>query len=288
MHVADHYLLPTSLWLVMYSIGLGLITGDFQKILSSSRAFVLGAGSMILLVPIAGTLLSVSFAPTAALEVGLILLATCPSGILSNLLTDIAKGDVALSVSITLFVSVVYVFTLPFIAHYALTFVYGNAEALSIPLGSSIAHIIFITAVPVSVGMLVRRWLPVLAATAGVYIKSVATTVLVIVFGMIVVQQFDTLRASFGTIMAIVVTMNATNLAVAFAVARLGRVARRQRTAIIMEHLIRQEATAIYVAVALLHRNDMSIPMIINTFIGMGLSVAFVLFLRRVNTATTA
>lgn len=288
MYIADHYILPTSLWLVMYTIGLGLVPGDFQKLARSRRAFVLGAGSMIVLVPLADTLLSVFFAPTAPLEVGLILLATCPSGILSNLLTDLAEGDVALSVSISLFVSVIYVFTLPLIAHFALAFVYGNAQAISIPIGSSITHIIAITAVPVSVGMLMRRRWPAFAHVTGPWVKSMATTVLVIVFGMIVGQQFETLRSSFGRIMAIVLAMNLINLALALTAGRLGRVVRRQRIAIIIEHLIRQEATAIYVAVALLHRNDMSIPMIINTFIGMGFSVTFVALLRRSKAAATA
>jgi BASS family bile acid:Na+ symporter len=89
MALSDGYLLPGSLWLVMFTIGLGLRFGDFASILSGRRAFILGVLSMLVLVPSVGTLLAVLFAPTPELMVGFILLATTPGGILSNLITDV-------------------------------------------------------------------------------------------------------------------------------------------------------------------------------------------------------
>ena len=280
MDLAEQYILPGSLWLVMFTMGLGLALSDFRKIVVNRRAFVVGAGSMILLVPAFGSMLAVFFAPTPVLMMGLILLATTPSGILSNLLTDIAKGDVALSVSISLFVSLVYVFSLPFIAHYALAFTFGASKAISIPLESSISSIMMITVVPVSAGMLTRAKLPALADAAGPWIKSMATSILVIVFGMIVVKQFDVLRASFGRLLSIVVVANLFNFGLALCLSRVARLSRRETIAVSVEHLIRQEGTAIYVAVTLLHRDDMSIPMIVNTFIGMALCATFVSIMR--------
>jgi BASS family bile acid:Na+ symporter len=281
MEAAERYFLPASLWAVMFTMGLGLVPADFRAIVANRRAFVVGAGSMLFLVPTAGIVLAGLLAPTPVLLMGLILLATTPSGILSNLLTDIAAGDVALSVSISLFLSVVYVFTLPFIAYFAFKFVFGHGEMLEIPLTDSISHILTITLIPVALGMTSRAYLPRVALRAGPVIKRCATTLLVFIFAMIVVQQFDTLRASFGRLMAIVVGMNLASLTLALTASTLARLNRRERIAVSMEHLIRQEATAIYVAVSLLHRNDMSLPMIINTFIGMAFSVMFVAIIRR-------
>lgn len=281
MDLADSVLLPISLWLVMFTMGLGLVAADFRRIAGSRKAFVVGAASMLLLVPAIGTILSLLFAPTPALTVGLILLATTPGGILSNLLTDIADGDVALSVSLSLFLSAVYVFTLPFIAHFALLYAFGRSQAIQIPLSSSLSHILVVTLVPVAIGMICRRFLPRLAVRVAPPIKTAASTALVIVFALIVVQQFDVVRASFGVLMAIVIGMNLAAFAVALLVSRLARLSRRETIAVSIEHLIRQEGTAIFVAVTLLHRNDMSIPMIINTFIGMILCVSFVSVMRR-------
>ncbi|MDB6041597.1 MAG: hypothetical protein JWM63_148 [Gammaproteobacteria bacterium] len=285
MALADSYLLPWSLWLVMFTIGLGLKVGDFATILSGRRSFILGLLSMLVLVPLCGSILGVLFAPTPELMVGLILLATTPGGILSNLITDIAKGDVALSVSLTLALSTIYIFTLPFIAHFALWFAFRETQPIDIPFESSFTHVMLVTLIPVSCGMIAAhlrpRWWPLL----GPRIKTAATTILVFVFGLITVQQWPVLRASFGTLLAIVVAMNLTAITIALTISRIGRLTRRETIAVTVEHMIRQEGTAIFVAVTLLHRHDMSLPMIINTFIGMALCMTFFAVTRRIRPA---
>jgi BASS family bile acid:Na+ symporter len=281
MAMAEGWLLPIVLWLVMFSMGLGLRIDDFRHVVVNSRAFALGVGSMLVLVPAIGVTLAVAFAPTPALMMGLILLATCPGGILSNLMTDLARGNVALSLSMSLFVSLTYVFTLPVIASVALDFVFGRSAAVPVPMLTSFVNIVMVTLVPVMVGMAVRAVVPRLASALEPRVKSVATSVLVGVFALIVAQQWATLTASFGIVLAIVVAMNLANLAIAYLVCALGRLQRADRVAIAMEHIVRQEGTAIFVAVTLLHRSDMSLPMIVNTFIGMAIGIPAVARLRR-------
>jgi bile acid:Na+ symporter, BASS family len=288
MGIADSYLLPGSLWLVMFTIGTSLKVADFAGILSGRRSFLLGLISMLFVVPLCGITLAVLFAPSPELMVGLILLATTPGGILSNLITDIAKGDVALSVSLTLALSAIYIFTLPFIAHFALLFAFHKSQPVDIPFGSSITHIMMVTVIPICCGMITARLRPRWCIQFGPRIKAGATATLVIVFGMIVVQQWPVLRASFGMLMAIVVAMNVAAVAVALAICGLGRLSRRETIAIAVEHMIRQEGTAIFVAVTLLHHHDMSLPMIINTFIGMALCMTFFAVARRIRPANGA
>lgn len=288
MPIVGSYLLPFSLWTIMFTMGLSLEPGDFRHIVENSRAFVLGTGSMLLLVPIVGTGIALLWAPTPALTVGFILLATCPGGLLSNLLTNLAKGNLALSVSMSLFVSVVYIFTVPIVSWAAIWWVLGNDAEIAIPFVSSFTHIVGITVVPVSLGMIFRRFFADVAIRYGGHLKTAATTLLTIIFGLVVIAELPTLRQSFGIVLAMVVGMNAINLLIALAVSHAGRLARPERVAIVMEHLIRQEATAIYVAVTLLGRTDMSLPMVINTFVGMALSVSFLAWLRRRNESQEA
>lgn len=275
MALADSYLLPGSLWLVMFTIGLGLKIGDFAEVLSGRRAFILGLLSMLVVVPVCGSLLGILFAPGPELMVGFILLATTPGGILSNLITDVAKGDVALSVSLTLTLSTIYIFTLPFIAHFALLLAFQKTQPIDIPFGSSFTHILMVTLLPIACGMVAARLAPRWSALLGPPVKTLAMTTLVIVFLMITVQQWAVLRASFGRLLAIVVAMNLTAITVAVTISKIGRLTRRETIAVAVEHMIRQEGTAIFVAVTLLHRHDMSLPMIINTFIGMALCMIF-------------
>ncbi len=275
MALADSYLLPGSLWLVMFTVGLGLKPADFVGVLSGRRSFILGLISMLVVVPFCGTLLGILFAPTPELMVGFILLATTPGGILSNLITDIAKGDVALSVSLTLTLSTIYIFTLPFIAHFALLLAFRQAQPIDIPFGSSLSHILMVTLLPIGCGMIAVRLAPRWCALLGQPVKTVATITLVAVFLLITVQQWPVLRASFGRLLAIVVAMNLTAVTVAVTISKIGRLTRPETIAVAVEHMIRQEGTAIFVAVTLLHRHDMSLPMIINTFIGMALCMIF-------------
>jgi BASS family bile acid:Na+ symporter len=280
MGFVDPYLLPASLWLVMFSMGLSLVPADFRRIVGRSRAFVTGVSSMLLVAPAVGTALAIGVAPSPALTMGFILLATCPGGLLSNLVTDLAGGDLALSVCLSLSTSAVYIFTLPFIAHFALQAIYGESQAIQVPIWSSMQHILMITAFPIATGMAVRFAAPRLAERARPLLRNGATWTLTIIFALIIVEQWDTLKASFGIVLGMVVAMNGTNFLVALGLSRLTGISRRERTAVVVEHLIRQETTAIYVAVSLLHRDDMSLPMIINTFVGMAFSVVFVAYLK--------
>jgi bile acid:Na+ symporter, BASS family len=285
MGPVNHFFLPASLWLVMFSMGLALVPADFRKITQNRRAYLIGMLSMLVLVPVGGTAFATAFSPTPALMMGFILLATCPGGLLSNLLTSLTRGDLALSVSLSLSTSIIYIFTLPIIARAALHYVFGESQAISIPLGSSLFEIMRVTVFPIACGMAVRAWQPGLAIRWLPVIKQIATVTLCIIFGMIVVDNWETLRRSFGIVLAMVIGMNVTNLAIALLLSWAGRLTRPERIAITIEHLIRQETTAIFVAVSLLGRTDMSLPMIINTFVGMFVCVTFISVLKRRKTS---
>ncbi len=281
MTIAQDWVLPLALWLVMFGIGLGLRLSDFRQVARSRRGFVLGAVSMILVVPAIGIGLGILVAPPPPLLMGLVLLATTPGGILSNVLTDLLGGSVALSVSLSVFVSLVYVVTLPFIVQVALAAVMGQDSSIRIPFASSCLHIVLVTLFPVTSGMIFRALAPRTAQRIDTPIKHAATLTLVAILLMIMVQQFGTLRRTFGQLMLVVLAMNALNVAWATVMCRVARVGRPEARAVMVEHLIRQEATAIYVAVTLLGRDDMSLPLILNSFTGVIIGVLMVAILKK-------
>ncbi len=281
MTIAQDWVLPLALWLVMFGIGLGLRLSDFRQVARSRRGFMLGAASMILVVPAIGIGLGILVAPPPPLLMGLVLLATTPGGILSNVLTDLLGGSVALSVSLSVFVSLVYVVTLPFIVQVALAAVMGQDASIRIPFASSCLHIVLVTLFPVASGMVFRAVAPRIAGQIDTAIKHVATLMLVVILVMIMVQQFGTLRRAFGQLMVVVLAMNALNVAWATVMCRMAGVGRPEARAVMVEHLIRQEATAIYVAVTLLGRDDMSLPLILNSFTGVIIGAVLVATLKK-------
>ncbi len=281
MEIIDNILLPGSLWAIMFSMGLSLTLHDFRRIAANRRALYVGLVSMLIVPPIIGLSLALLFAPTPALAVGFILLATCPGGMLSNLMTDLARGDLALSLSITLLISMIYILIVPFYAHLALLHFIGVEEQVAVPLTDFVWKIFSITLVPTALGLALRSWKPELAIRLKGTIKIVGTVLLVIAFGFILADQIPVLREHFDSLFGITLGMNLLNIAVALALCTVFGLVPRERVAIGIEHMIRQEGTAIYIAVTIVGSREMSLPMIMNTPVALILCVIFVLLSRR-------
>lgn len=281
MSIIDTILLPVSLWLIMFSMGLSLKIDDFRRIARNRRALMVGMGSMLIVPPLIGIAISVAFAPTPALTVGFILLATCPGGMLSNLMTDIARGDLALSLSLSILVSMIYVIMIPFYAHFALLYFMGVDEQVAIPLIGFIWKIVSITLLPASLGLLVNTLKPAIGKKIKGIVKIGGTLVLVVAFGFILVDQMPILRQYFDSLFAITLAMNILALAMAMGLSKVMGLVPRERVAIGIEHIIRQEGTAIYIAVTIVGSREMSLPMIMNTPVALVLCIIFVVSSRR-------
>lgn len=281
MELIDNIFLPGSLWLIMYSIGLSLTYEDFRQLARNRRAVYVGVASMLVVAPIIGVVMALAFAPTPALAVGFVLLATCPGGMLSNLMTDIAKGDLALSLSLSILVSLIYIVAIPFYAHYAVLYFLDIEQSVQVPLLGFIWKIFSITLLPASLGLLTRRYRAGLALAIKGKIKLVAMAVLLVAFGFILADQMPVLRENFGTLFYVTLGMNLAALAAAFALSKGASLSGRQTKAVCIEHMIRQEGTAIYIAVTIVGSREMSLPMIMNTPVALVLCIAFVLAMRR-------
>ncbi len=279
--IIDDILLPGSLWAIMFSMGLSLTLDDFRRIASNRRALYVGVGSMLIVPPVIGLIFVLLFAPTPILAVGFILLATCPGGMLSNLMTDLAKGDLALSLSLSILVSMIYILVVPFYAHLALLHFVGVEERVAVPLIDFIWKVFRITLIPASLGLLVRTWKPDVAIRIRGGVKIIGTSVLVVAFGFILVDQIPVLREHFNSLFGLTLGMNLLNLAVALALSAGFALVPRERVAIGIEHMIRQEGTAIYIAVTIVGSREMSLPMIMNTPVALVLCIVFVLLSRR-------
>lgn len=281
MNLIDDILLPGSLWFIMFSMGLSLTVDDFRRIFANRRALVVGSASMLLITPVIGVGIAILFAPTQPLAVGFVLLATCPGGMLSNLMTDFSKGDLALSLSMSVGVSFVYIFLVPLYAFAALHFFMGFDGAVQVPLGGFVWKVFSITLVPVSLGLLLAHFRPGAAAWLRGKVKLIATAVLVGAFGVILVDQVEVLRQNFRVLFWMTLGANLIVLALAFGITRLSRLNPRETSAVCIEHMIRQEGTAIYIAVAIAGSREMSLPMIMNTPVALVLCIILVLAMRK-------
>lgn len=288
MSVLGHWVLPGSLIAIMASMGLSLTADDFRQVFRNKRALIFGVCSMLIVPPLIGLTLALTVAPTPALAVGFVLLATTPGGMLSNLFTDMAKGDLALSMSMTLLLSMIYIFVVPFYAHFALSHFMGLEADVEVPLASFFWDIFSITVLPAAAGFTLRVLRPAFALTFKKYLKNVAMVVLFSAFGMILFDQVPVLRENLGALFWITVALNLIMVCVVMTIVRFAGFTRRENIAIGIEHLMRQEGTAIFIAVSIVGNNEMSLPMIMNTPVALCFVLAFVTIARRTERAGRA
>ncbi|MET0248022.1 MAG: bile acid:sodium symporter [Sphingomonas sp.] len=281
MSFLGNWVLPGSLVAIMASMGLSLTANDFRQVFRNKRALIFGVCSMLIVPPLIGITLALTVAPTPALAVGFVLLATTPGGMLSNLFTDMAKGDLALSMSMTLLLSMIYILVIPFYAHFALLHFMGLEADVKVPLASFFWDIFSITVLPAAVGFTIRALRPGFALAFKKYLKNIATIVLFSAFGVILFDQVPVLRENLGALFWITVALNLIMVCVVMTIVRFAGFTRRENIAIGIEHLMRQEGTAIFIAVSIVGNNEMSLPMIMNTPVALCFVLLFVTIARR-------
>ncbi len=149
-------ILPLSLVFIMFSLGLSLTVNDFRNVARQPKVFAVGLINQMLLLPLVAFGLITLFGLSNEMAVGLMILACCPGGVTSNIITKMAKGDTALSISYTAVVSIVTVITLPVITGFSIHYFMGtNAPPINVlSLGLTM---FLITAIPVAIGLFVHH-----------------------------------------------------------------------------------------------------------------------------------
>ncbi|MEO1038434.1 MAG: bile acid:sodium symporter [Pseudomonadota bacterium] len=245
-------LLPLALAFIMLALGVGLTPADFRRVFAQPKAFLAGAALQFISLPLLAIAL-VSFLPAPPiLKVGIVLLAACPGGTTSNLLTHMARGDVALSISLTAVTSLLSVITVPVVLTIALALFMGP-DAPEVGLVTTGAVIFALTVVPVGLGMGLRAVAPTLAAglernsrwlSAAVFTAVVVATVLADGIGEAVRR--------FVEAGAFTLALNIAAMAIAFAAASLLALRMKQRIALALECGLQNATLAIVVAGAIL------------------------------------
>jgi BASS family bile acid:Na+ symporter len=260
MNVVTDVFLPISLAIIMFAMGLTLVVDDFKRVVVQPKDFLVGGLSQMILLPAVGFLLVMLWPMEPALAVGVMIIAACPGGVTSNILTHMARGDIALSISLTAVTSVLSVIALPFIVGFSIAYFLGADRAAEFSIGGTILGIFLITTVPVIIGMLVRRMAPATADRIERRARIFAIVLfLVIVFGAIYAERRNVV-GYFEQAGPVTLALNLIMMAIAWALARGFRLGRRQGIAIVLECGLQNATVAIVVAGTLIGDSTMTIP----------------------------
>ena len=157
MGIITDIFLPLALAFIMFALGLGLTGADFLRVLKQPKDFLVGAISQIILLPIIAFILIKIWPISPELAIGVMIIAAAPGGVTSNILTSFAKGDVALSVSLTAIISLLSVITVPFIIITSLNLLDLNNVSKNISLTNMALSMFLIVTLPVILGMIIKK-----------------------------------------------------------------------------------------------------------------------------------
>lgn len=240
-------LLPLALVLIMGSLGLTLTPADFARILRSPKGIGIGLFNLLLLSPLLAFAIAGMYGLSATLAVGLVLLGASPGGTMANLMTHLARGEVALSVSMTAISSIAAVITVPLFLSLGADW-FGAADVSDeVSMPGIAARVFAITVIPLSIGMLIRARRPVWAIGHMDDARRVALTALVLVIAGAIISEFDRIADQIAGIAAAVITLNLAAMTGSFFISRAARLDERQATAIAMELGIHNTTVALAV-----------------------------------------
>ncbi|MEO0913467.1 MAG: bile acid:sodium symporter family protein [Pseudomonadota bacterium] len=239
--------LPLSLAFIMFSLGLGLTLRDFTRVLRQPMGFFAGAAAQIILLPLVAYLLVLSFGITGELAVGVMILSVCPGGVTSNMMTRLAGGNLALSISLTGVASLLSVITVPVMVVFWAGLFLGDA-APDIDITSLALAMFAITAVPVALGMVLRGFAPGLVARVERAVTGIATVLFVVIIVGALVSFWDVFVGNIATLGPLLAVMVAVLLGIGWGVAALLGLDVADRAAISVEAGIQNGTLGIAVA----------------------------------------
>ncbi len=259
-NIVTQVLLPISLAFIMFSLGLALVLDDFKRVIVQPKDFAVGALSQVVLLPAVAFLLVLLWPMEPALAVGVMILAACPGGVTSNLMTHLARGDTALSVSLTAVISVASVVTLPLIVGFAIVYLMDAETAPQLSVGRTVVGVFLITTVPVAIGMLVRHLQPAFAQAFEPRARVAASILFVLIILGAVLSERENLVSYFVQAGPVTLALNILMMVLAFGLANFFGVGAAQRTAITLECGLQNGTLAIFVAVTLIGNTTMMVP----------------------------
>jgi len=256
------YLVTILLTLLMFGMGLGLTIQDFSRVFTIPKAALAGLVGQLIMLPLLGFMLCYVLNLSGAIAIGIMLLTLCPGGVLSNMFTLIARGDLALSVTMTSISSLITVFTLPIVLN--LSMIYFNDETiqLSLPFLKTASQIMLITVIPVSCGMLVLQYAPRFAAASKQWVRRGCGVFLPFLIMGIFMQNGGTWFQHFVQVGLVTVCLNLLSISLGYCIAKLSKLEKRQTRTLSIEVGAQNAMLGVTIAISPFLLNNTDVAMV--------------------------
>ena len=274
---------PIALALIMLTLGLGLTTSDFTRVIKRPKDFLVGLICQVILLPIIAFVLIKILNVQPALALGVMIIAAAPGGVTSNILTKFANGDVALSVSLTAIISLLSILTVPFIVIQSADLLNINYITQQISMSGISIKMFLVVTLPVLIGMLIRKLANKFIITRTALIEKISLILFIVVFISIWIEEWENIITYLSKAGIITLILNITMMTLGFYVAKIFASGIAQRKCISLECGLQNGTLAVFVSTQLFDDVIYLIPTASYALIMFVTSIIFVLILRKVN-----
>ena len=274
---------PIALALIMLTLGLGLTTSDFTRVVKRPKDFLVGLICQVILLPIIAFVLIKILNVQPALALGVMIIAAAPGGVTSNILTKFANGDVALSVSLTAIISLLSILTVPFIVIKSADLLDINYLSKEISMSGISIKMFLVVTLPVVIGMLIRKFAQNFIIKSTALIEKISLTLFMIVFISIWLEEWDNIIMYISRAGIITLILNVTMMVLGFYVAKIFTSGIEQRKCISLECGLQNGTLAVFVSTQIFDDIIYLIPTASYALIMFVTSIIFVLLLKKIN-----
>ena len=254
-------LLPISLAIIMFGMGLSLVSGDFTRLFTYPKAVLVGLCNQLMFLPLIGFAIVVLFGLNPSMAIGVMIISICPGGPTSNLITQVTRGNIGLSVTLTALSSLITVFTIPILLSKFIAYFSGDTDVvIQIPILETMLQILVITVIPVSIGMMIRKRREAFALRMEKPMRIASTVLFVIIFLIIIIANKDNLIQAMKEVGLPTLLLNLSTMGLGYLSAKLFGITGKSQISITIESGIQNGTLAFVIATTMLNNLEMGLP----------------------------
>ena len=253
--------LPVSLAIIMFGMGLTLVVSDFGRLFTYPKEVLIGLFNQLIFLPLIGFLIILLFDLNSSMAIGIMILSLCPGGPTSNLITQVARGNIGLSVTLTALASLITVFTIPIILSEAITYFTGETDVIiELPIVQTMLQILLITVIPVSIGMVIRKKNEAFALRMERPMRIASTVLFIIIFLLVMIANKDLIVEAMKEVGLATLLLNLSTMALGYMTAKVFGIKGKSQISITIESGIQNGTLAFVIATTILNNVEMGLP----------------------------
>jgi BASS family bile acid:Na+ symporter len=280
MNFITDVILPLALAFIMFTLGLSLSVKDFSNVFKKPKNFLIGLVSQLIFLPIVGLILVIIWPLPIEIAIGVMLIAAAPGGVTSNILTYFARGDVALSVSLTAAMSLLSAVSVPIVLAISIGLIGDTSLPESISLTGIALSMFLIVTLPVLLGMGVRSFLNSLTLKIEKSARFISTLLFVLVLLGAILAERENVISYFAQTGLVVLTLNILMMLIAFYWSGFFGMGIAQKKAIAIECGLQNGTLAIFVGTSLFGGGLYIIPAATYSLVMYLTSLIFIYFIK--------